>query len=165
MTFPISLFTVFHSAEVQTNSVPWSQATPSSPSQKGLKKYTIYFAFLRNTEFRRSNSFSLFLKSLSSFIFDFKNFRISSALISKIISGYIERAKQFKVKWPNYIKSKIAEDYIKFRKDSGYQLNPNFLHTMIRTSEALTKLRWQNSVDDLIYEQALNLLRQYNAFY
>lgn len=69
------------------------------------------------------------------------------------------------MKWPNYIKSKIAEDYIKFRKDSGYQLNPNFLHTMIRTSEALTKLRWQNSVDDLIYEQALNLLRQYNAFY
>ena len=67
--------------------------------------------------------------------------------------------------WPKSLLKRVAEDYLEFRKASEYGINPNFIHTIFRSVEGMTKLKMKHRVTEDIYEKALTLLRSNNAYF
>lgn len=74
-------------------------------------------------------------------------------------------AKDITVVWPKSLSKKVADDYLEFRKSSGYEMNPNFIHTIFRTCEAMAKLNLQNRITVDTYEKTLSLLRSNNPYF
>ena len=67
--------------------------------------------------------------------------------------------------WPEVFQDRITADYIELRKLSGYKIKPNFIHTIYRIVESLSKIRLKTEVTEDIYNEAVNLLKHHNAFF